>query len=130
MADINVLAPAWQWIDAHPEEHDQSSWTEVGECGTTRCMAGTIAWLGGAKLVDIDADVNIRRDPTKDTIEYSYCEVNGEVTSINKAATIMAGLSQREADRLFYMATSVEDLRREIIAITHIDPATWEVPKP
>lgn len=31
----------------HPEEYDQSTWRGRGTCGTTRCIAGWIAFWGG-----------------------------------------------------------------------------------
>lgn len=48
--NIEKLDEAIAYIEAHPEQHNQASWFErrtSGACGTTACLAGTVALLDG-----------------------------------------------------------------------------------
>lgn len=50
--NVPLLKKALEHVTEHPEEHDQESWfsrkwTKGDWCGTTACLAGTIAWMEG-----------------------------------------------------------------------------------
>ena len=45
--NVPLLRKALEYITEHPEEHDQSSWARRTPCGTTLCLAGTVAKLTG-----------------------------------------------------------------------------------
>lgn len=47
MANIEALEETLAFIEAHPEQHDQSEWGRKTECGTTACFAGTRMLLTG-----------------------------------------------------------------------------------
>lgn len=41
-----LLRRTLEYIEAHPEEHDQRHWAQRTACGTTMCIAGTAVMLG------------------------------------------------------------------------------------
>jgi hypothetical protein len=45
--NIDRLDEAIAYIEAHPERHNQRSWFRRRPCGTTACLAGTVAMLAG-----------------------------------------------------------------------------------
>lgn len=46
-----LLLLALEHVIRHPEEYDQSTWRGQGSCGTTRCIAGWVAfWSGWADV--------------------------------------------------------------------------------
>lgn len=106
------------YLEAHPERHDQSLWTtqslsEVGAkpardlkvCDTTMCVAGTVVFLEALANDTSIADV-LDVDPN------GY--FNEERSYARKGAELL-GLNDEDAWQLFYNKTdeqAVEDLRR------------------
>lgn len=50
MANRENLILLRDYLWAHPEEHNQTSWARKSSCGTTRCLAGTAAFLAGKEI--------------------------------------------------------------------------------
>lgn len=70
-------------IITHPEDHDQTTWRN--ECGTTRCVAGWIAYMAGYRDVD----------PAHDDGATRLHLVNppvGEETDVEEAALTVLGV--------------------------------------
>ena len=45
--NLDKLDAAIEWIEAHPEQHDQAYYNAEQDCGTTMCLAGVIAMQAG-----------------------------------------------------------------------------------
>jgi hypothetical protein len=48
--NVPLLRKALEFAEAHPEEIELGSWAERSSCGTTACIAGTIAILAGHEI--------------------------------------------------------------------------------
>lgn len=48
--DIPFFQKVMDHVAVHPEEFDMSVWVRRDHCGTTACLAGTVALLSGAEL--------------------------------------------------------------------------------
>lgn len=101
------LDAALAYIEAHPEEHDQDSWIRrAPDCGTTACIAGTLAQLaGGVPVWDPDYD----DDEHADTVRLP----DGVERVISRFATELLGveIEGEIADDLFYGADNLAELR-------------------
>lgn len=55
--NVPLLRKALEFAEAHPEEIELGSWAKKTACGTTACIAGTIAILTGHQLKwELDED--------------------------------------------------------------------------
>jgi hypothetical protein len=119
------------YIEDHPERHDQDTWITVGgglptitdrntrttvenaDCGATCCFAGWAVLLNG------------------DTIASGSLVYNSNgrfVSNIDIYARHLLGLTPDEADELFYGAKDIDDVRR---AVAHIyGPRPADLPTP
>lgn len=108
--NLDKLDEALAYIEAHPDEHDQNSWfarRAGGWCGTTRCLGGTLAWLGGWKPAWEGRDrADMVRGP------------GGQVRYIRDVAQEILGASDDEAADLFLHADDLDELKdvRDMIA--------------
>jgi hypothetical protein len=48
--NVPLLRKALEFAETHPEEIELGSWAVRSSCGTTACIAGTIAILAGHKI--------------------------------------------------------------------------------
>lgn len=95
------LDAALAWIDAHPEQHDQSVWMARSSCGTTYCLAGAVVMLAGAEpLWDLDAG----------TESYRVKMPDGAVHSVEVLAAELLGIQLRHAGLLFHDCDDRESL--------------------
>lgn len=81
--NVKLLDDTLAYIEAHPEEHDQSTWV----CDTTMCFAGHALALSGVK-VEVDPDRHILLD--------------GKRAGMESSAREALGLTYGEAERLFF----------------------------
>lgn len=88
-------------IEANPEQHNQGSWATQDECGTTMCLAGWTAKIAGATIL-----FEHGRDWSATCIT-----PQGERETIPDFAAEVLGLDEREADRLFYTARDLDDIK-------------------
>lgn len=96
-------------ITRNPDCHDQGSWQNEGECGTTRCVAGWAAHAHGYRTLSISKFVWAKGDKKR------------AVDSLGKD---LLHLSPRDANRLFYTssdAQAVEALRY----VAKGEPINW-----
>ena|SRR5690348_2417744 len=49
--NVPLLRKALEYITEHPEEHNQRNWAQRTSCGTTFCLAGTVAKLTGHDFI-------------------------------------------------------------------------------
>lgn len=99
-----VLRKALEFITAHPGEWDQDFWAQRTDCGTTYCLAGTVAVQQGYEL--------------------SFDDVGGasQVTTgegIADVAERELGLTEAQADELFIESDTLRDLYRVARDITN-----------
>jgi hypothetical protein len=105
-------------ISTVPELHDQSDWAyypgfddsdlDVVECGTQRCAGGWTLYLWG-KGQDLPQDTILDLDRIAGKV------LGCRIGSISKGAARILGLTDEEADRLFYCSRNeiaVEMCRR------------------
>ncbi len=110
-------------IDAHPEQHDQRSWTEKVGCGTVACFAGWTCLLSGDEPVpDDDGDIDVE------------VWVDGNIVRIPQRATHLLGLPYDRqpgwGHHLFDPANSREDLHRLVAEIFGPRPEFCGYPLP
>ena len=95
-------------IEEHPEEHHQGSWMKRRPwCGTTYCLAGTLALLAGAKP---DWDPG---DEESDADAYLVTRPDGgELVGVSDYAAELLGVDPEGhvVDELFYGASDLGDL--------------------
>jgi len=93
-------------IETHPETHNQHDWGYETACGTTMCVAGHAAVLSGAKLNYFDFG-NERK-------AYECTLPDGTITGIDRYAQEMLGLTDEQADNLFYNMNNDLDVIKNI----------------
>ena len=89
---------------ANPHQHDQGTWYEKSEvCGTTACAAG---WaVVDAATDDPRIEIGFNTSAWSEDVEIISAvrlEPDGLYQTMYSAGRILLGLSEEEADRLFY----------------------------
>lgn len=120
MLNKPLLQQTLGYIEDHPREWDQRMWAARGDCGTTYCFAGTALHLSGAEFV-FDADSS-DPDCAWDVLAASLTEdVRGRVHANAKgwvgaifAAKELLGLSDTQADGVFFGIPNLNDLRQAV----------------
>ena len=90
--NLDLMRAVREQITKHPETHDQASWGERTECGTTHCIAGWACALSG------------------DAFEWATDDADGTFaltvttprTHIDVRAAELLGLDSMEAGDVFY----------------------------
>lgn len=101
--DYVRLQGTLEWVQAHPDSHNQGVWARRTECGTAACLAGWTVVLADIAL-DWDGD--------------GACETaDGEL--ISDVAQNLLGLEDYYADWLFGGGNTLDDLWRIAEEITH-----------
>lgn len=106
-----LLWKVYDHIVAHPEEHNQSLFAYRGECGTTFCFAGHTALIARPDLHYSFRDGACVGHLVDDSGMFAR--------SSSRVAQEALGLSNDEADDLFYGAETADQIRDLI--------AGWEV---
>lgn len=89
-------------VTAHPNQHDQRVWCEVGECGTNACIAGWTAILSGAEPFFGDAE-----DEQIETATVIF--PGGRLEDVSLYARKMLGLGEFESRELFLTRNTAAD---------------------
>lgn len=97
-----LLSKTMDYINEHPEEHDQSWWGLGTACGTTMCFAGHAIKQGGGQLLWADGS---------EDLVVGAIGPYGEKGSPGMIAEQMLELAPKEATDLFDGSTSLEDVR-------------------
>jgi hypothetical protein len=92
-----------QYIEDHPEEHNQGMWFTKTACGTAACFAGTACILSGMK-----PDFSVR--------EHNYGNISYYVQEdrarwVKPIATDLLGISEEDSEVLFHAHNTVEELK-------------------
>jgi hypothetical protein len=120
MSNAPLHRKVLEYIEAHPEEHDQNSWAvKKMSCGTTMCYAGTTLSLAGyqllwEKLLNGDFAATEAQNPR-----------TGEIVSIEEEAAKLLDLTSWEANRLFFEFGNVAHLYE---IVNHITDGEVEIP--
>lgn len=100
--NIERLDAVLAYIKAHPDEHDQDVWRKKTECGTTMCFAGH-----AVAMFTPDAEwVHIPLQPN----DFDKVTINGQMKTVAQVAADLLGLSDDDADTLFYGAATIGDV--------------------
>lgn len=105
MANAQKLENVLGVIKMSPESHNQRSWRSEGEgCGTTMCFAGHAVAMEGGKFFDTyEKDFG--------ATGYLSCELpDGNSGPIAQEAQRILGLTDAEADHIFYNMGGVDDV--------------------
>lgn len=99
--NIPLFRKTLEYVEGNPHEWDQDVWASVTPCGTTRCFAGTAAWLAGATM-------KLDRHGSAE----SCIRPDGLESGIDSYAMEQLGLSNSQAEWIFYSdAQNPEELR-------------------
>lgn len=99
--NLDKLDAAIEWIEAHPEQHDQGDPFARRECGTTACLAGILCLLDGWEPAWED-----------DEEEDAYFAVkNGEKRNAMRLARELLGATRYQADSLFLESWSLDEIK-------------------
>lgn len=96
--DIAEIEAIIAYIEAHPQEWDQSVWARK-DCGTAYCVAGHAVIRAGATIV------------WGTGTQASFCDLNGRQGPIDVIAQELLGLSDFDAEALFAAENEIADLR-------------------
>lgn len=100
MRNADLAYRTLDYIDAHPEEWEQSEWA----CGTKACFAGWAVILSGGKIDDVNFDAVVRKSERGSAAEpYEGWTVDDAAQGLLGVADINAGAGQtnQELDWLF-----------------------------
>jgi hypothetical protein len=92
--DIPLARKTFEFIEAHPEEWEQSEWI----CETGMCYAGHAAHIAGADLAE-------------PSFAAKAWGPDGDGIHISDYAQTVLGLGDGEATRMFFSENSLADLR-------------------
>lgn len=102
-----TLLTALTYITEHPERHDQEWWITLDVvpptsdwCGTTACVAGTVALLHGWAPKPME--------PGESMI--SYVMRDGEERSVRHVAQNLLRLKLDESEKLFFARNTLKEL--------------------
>lgn len=123
MLNAELLRKTMDWVDQHPETHDQGKWFDLTPCGAKYCFAGHAAILAGAQ------------EPTHLTVSQMWfidvdgvavdSYIPGATRSVEQHAQRVLGLTSGQAGYLFDADRSRAELRVLVDAIIEkpdIDP--------
>lgn len=107
MKNYPLLRKTMEHIEAHPEEHDQDHWGLKTACGTVMCFAGHAAVLDGATPI-------WNQGPSDRHPEMEAVIRNGSAMRVEQYAGMALGLTDKEADELFWGADDIDDVRKVV----------------
>lgn len=119
MTNLEKLDEAIAYIEAHPEEHSQGSWFYRGSCGTTACLAGTVALQAGYVP-----------DWSRDYVSAQFVIKGAERRYTPLVAAEILGLEADDADALFLGANDLEEIKAIRDAIAAGKPGWSALPDP
>lgn len=105
-----LLREAYLYSVAHPEEHDQSYFYYIDRdaCGTSACIGGRALLLAGYQLRYRD-----------DNYDYPVLEVvtpsGRAATNVASAAVAVCGLTEEQADELFFNAGDLYEVAQVLL---------------
>jgi len=110
--DAEVISVTYGYLEFQVMELD------VNQCGTTMCLAGHIVHQAGLRIVTRNLEEDGRRS-------VAHClDEDGNITTINRQASLLLGLDSVQASRLFGSMTDDIDEFKELI--TQVTGVTFE----
>lgn len=111
--NLPLIRKVLDHIEAHPETHDQDTWGQRTECGTTLCFAaralalagGVFEWYESVDGGELIGQVALPGQPTAGGVE--------------RTAKELLGLDRVEVEELFFRAREVADVREVCEQIAH-----------
>lgn len=99
MRNYELIKRVYDHVTTHPELHDQEIWGEQKACGTTACIAGHAVMLAGCTP---------KWRQTGFGLQMSGVEGYDDAVFVGDVAQQLMGLSESEAERLFYYTDESE----------------------
>lgn len=122
--NIQLLRDTIDYIDAHPDEHDQDDW--VQPCGTAFCYAGHAALLAGATRPGLEITRGESTwyvdTQTLESVIGRYFDVKEHVLEVSVFAEQKLGLTYNEADIMFSEVRTRAELR---LLVDAFDEGAW-----
>lgn len=125
MVDFERLDAAITFAVEHPERIDMGTWFARTDCGTTACLAGTVALQAGWTPVFDHETYNLRG-----LIVTHEVAKGGETQYVKEVAAEVVGLDQVQADDMFLHAGDIRGAiayRNEFAAAAGLPERTWAV---
>lgn len=122
--NVDLLQSTLEYVTEHVQQWDQRGWILRSWCGTTGCFAGTAVlnagyrpWFGGpdenhAAFVQVDANHR-----------FAWLVGDVHIAAVEDVAIELLGLTQEQANRLFYWENTLADLWEHAAVLT--DGAVW-----
>jgi hypothetical protein len=117
MADIERLDRALDYIERHPEQHDQGVWmrgtTADGkvDCGTAACLAGWVVAQAHPDAVFVPDKLDL--SPRMRHIRmHSAVRIGDQVEPVADQARKLLDINEYQAQALFSAGNDLGDLRR------------------
>ncbi len=105
--NVDLMRKTFEYIEAHPEEHDQGTWASHDpDCGTTRCFAGTALHLSPEYKLNWTIDPD---DGWQEFMGATHIDKSEVWLRPSCAGRDALGLSEDQAGDMFY-ANNLEDL--------------------
>lgn len=131
MIDFERLDAAITYAVEHPERFDFATWFERKTCGTTACLAGTVAWQAGWSPIFTDQNENpVPPDDPRVNVTAADVVRDGETKYVFYVARDLLGLDEDQADELFVNAGGIEGViaaRNMFAGDAGLPERTWAV---
>lgn len=110
MPNIELLEKTMQYIEDHPEQHEQSLWLSQATpgCATAACFAGWACLLDGYEAVAWERWYRAGIDLISFNVRKSDSLVNSHPRELGQA---LLGLSDADAWVLFYGTNTLDQLK-------------------
>jgi hypothetical protein len=119
----------------HPEEFDMSTWGTIRTCGTTACLAGTVAIRNGYRLAESGVPYSIsagqRNNGVVQILDSAVSPDGEERAAIIDVGQKLLGIDVEQAEEMFYAPDIVAIISyRNYYAYVEDgpQPRTWKVP--
>lgn len=121
------------WIDAHPEQHDQARWFQKTACGTAGCFAGWTVVLAGHRVGfdEMPDEDGVQRYDTIDGTRLlsvagvAIDDLGIATSTVECQVCESCGQRDRADDALFAASNSREDLGRLVEEIFGPRPESY-----
>lgn len=101
-----LIEKVWTWIKDHPRKHHQGMW--LSTCGTAGCFAGWTTLLSGYEAWNHNSVRISPDDPNAKALAHDipWFEQDTTVAPVGSLATVLLGLENEDAGRLFNASNS------------------------
>lgn len=134
MLNFDVLDAAISYAAGHPDEFYMQAWFKRADCGTTACLAGTIAVQAGWEPTGWSL-ARANGEPPNGETRTSQVVKDGRNDAVSAVAADILGLNpvldHRIVDSLFHAANLAEviRLRNRYAADASVPERVWSLPR-